>query len=74
MVLMFFHHFFLFFLNMYLFFIFGRTGSLLLTGFPTCGEWGLLFTGVCRLSHAEAHGIFPDQGSNLCPPHWQEDS
>jgi len=21
-----------------------------------------------------ACGIFPDQGSNPCPPHWQEDS
>ena len=27
-----------------------------------------------RLSCLEACGIFPDQGSNLCPLHWQVDS
>ena len=26
------------------------------------------------LSCSEACGIFPDQGSNLCPLHWQADS
>ena len=29
---------------------------------------------VHRLSCAEACGIFPDQGSNPCPLHWQADS
>ena len=29
---------------------------------------------ACRLSFPEVSGIFPDQGSNLCPLHWQEDS
>ena len=27
-----------------------------------------------RLSYSEACGVFPDQGSNLCPLHWQVDS
>ena len=27
-----------------------------------------------RLSCSEPYGIFPDQGSNLCPLHWQVDS
>ena len=26
------------------------------------------------LSCSVAHGIFPDQGSKLCPPHWQVES
>ena len=54
--------------------------------FSSCGEQGLLFIVVCRLLIVEhrprVHGlscsavcvIFPDQGSNLCPLHWQEDS
>ena len=29
---------------------------------------------VHRLSCSEAWGIFPDQGSNLCPLHWQVNS
>ena len=29
---------------------------------------------VHRLSCSTACGIFPDQGSNLCPLHWQADS
>ena len=29
---------------------------------------------VCRLSCSAARGIFPDQGSNSCPLHWQTDS
>ena len=29
---------------------------------------------VHRLSCPKACGIFPDQGSNLCPLHWQADS
>ena len=31
----------------------------------SCGAW---------LSCSVACGIFPDQGSNLCPRHWQADS
>ena len=27
-----------------------------------------------RLSYPEACGIYPDQGSNPCPLHWQADS
>ena len=62
--------------------------------FSSCGEWGPLFTAVCRplllqstgsrcagsvvvahgLSCSTACGIFPDQGSNPCPLHWQADS
>ena len=29
---------------------------------------------ACRLSCLAASGIFPDQGSNSCPLHWQVDS
>ena len=29
---------------------------------------------ACGLSHPTACGTFPDQGSNLCPLHWQKDS
>ena len=29
---------------------------------------------VNGLSCSPAYGIFPDQGSNLCPLHWQADS
>ena len=32
------------------------------------GLWGH------RLSCSVAYGILADQGSNLCPLHWQEDS
>ena len=45
-------------------------------GFSTCGMWAL----ECRLSscgtwaYCAACGIFPDQGSNPCPLHWQADS
>ena len=53
--------------------------------FSSCGEQWLLFIVVCRRLLAEhrprVHGlscsavcvIFPAQGSNLCPLHWQED-
>ena len=30
--------------------------------------------GSCGPSRSGACGIFPDQGSNLCPLHWQADS
>ena len=69
-------------------FIFGCAGSSLLrVDSPSCSEWGLLFTMELRallvvvslavehgLCCGAAHGIFLDQGSNLCSLHWQEDS
>ena len=36
-----------------------RSGSVVVAHGPSCSA---------------AHGIFPDQGSNLCPLHWQADS
>ena len=47
-------------------------------GLSICGSWAL----ECRLSScgtrafscSTACGIFPDQGSNPCPLHWQVDS
>ena len=36
-----------------------RAGSVIVAHGPSCSV---------------ACGIFPDQGSNLCPPHWQADS
>ena len=54
--------------------------------FSSCGEWGLS-RGEDRLEGAQASvvatrglsypavcGIFPEQGSNSCPLHWQADS
>ena len=40
------------------------------------GLWGPLapVVAVCRLSSPMACGIFPDQGLNPCPLHWQADS
>ena len=35
-----------------------------------CGAWDP----ECRLSSLTAYEIFPDQGSNLCPLHWQANS
>ena len=46
-------------------------------GFISCGSWALERRLSCcahGLSCSEACGIFPDQGSNLCPLHWQADS
>ena len=41
-------------------------------------ELGLWSTGSVVMAHglslSMACGIFPDQGSNLCPMHWQADS
>ena len=38
---------------------------------------GFRYTGSVVVAHglscSEARGIFPDQGSNPCPPHWQVD-
>ena len=39
-------------------------------GFSSCGSWAL----ERRLSCSMACGIFPDQGLNPCPLHWQADS
>ena len=51
----------------------------LLTAVASLGaEHGLQSTGsvvvVHGLSCSKTRGIFPDQGSNLCPLHWQVDS
>ena len=52
--------------------------------FSSCGKWGPLFIAVrgpLTIAVIVAHGrcsgacgIFPDQGSNPCPLHWQADS
>ena len=46
--------------------------------FSCCGAWALQHVGsvvvVPGLSCPVACEILPDQGSNLCPPHWQADS
>ena len=40
-----------------------------------CRSWGTDSVVVAHgLSCFAAHGIFLDQGSNLCPLHWQVDS
>ena len=59
------------FIHMY--FIFGCTGSLFLhVGFLYL--WCKGFSSVVHgLSCPTACGIFPDQGSNPCPLHWQAD-
>ena len=47
-------------------------------GFSCCGAWALgMWASVVvarGLSCSAACGIFPDQGSNRCPLHWQADS
>ena len=50
-------------------------------GFSCCRTWALgVWASVARaqqahgLSCSVACGIFPDQGSNPCPLHWQADS
>ena len=52
-------------------------------GFSSCGMWaqqacGLQRAGSVVVAHgltcSTACGIFRNQGSNLCPLHWQEDS
>ena len=45
--------------------------------FSSCGSRALerrLVVVAHGLSYSTACGIFPDQGSNLCPLHWQADS
>ena len=48
------------------------------SGFSYCRAWVLGHTAsvitVHGLSCSLACRIFPDQGLNLCPPHWQADS
>ena len=43
-----------------------------------CGAWALGTQASVVVAHglscSAACGIFPDQGSNLCPLHWQADS
>ena len=39
-------------------------------GLSSCGAWAL----GCRASRPTASEIFPDQGLNWCPLHWQADS
>ena len=51
----------------------------LLTAEATLVEHGLYSTQasvvtMCSLGSPAACGIFMDQGSNLCPMHWQADS
>ena len=47
-------------------------------GFSSCGAQALCAQASSVKMHefscSEACGIFPDQGSNLCPLHWQSDS
>ena len=42
--------------------------------FSCCGVWALGGSGSVLVAHglsySKAWGIFPDQGSNLCPLHW----
>ena len=48
------------------------------SGFSCCGAWALGAQASVVVAHglscSMACGIFPDQGSNLCPLHWQVDS
>ena len=51
-----------------------RAQSLGFVGFSSCGSWALeywLVVVVHGLSCSAARGIVLDQGSNLCPLHWQ---
>ena len=51
----------------------GGYSSLQCAGFSCCGAWASVVV-AHWLSCSVACGIFPDQGSNPCPLHWQEDS
>ena len=44
-------------------------------GISCCRAWALESSVVVAhgLSYPEAHEVFPDQGLNLCPLHWQVD-
>jgi len=56
---------------------FGMCGLLFavtsLTVHGLLGAWASVIM-ICELSCPMAYGIFPHQGSNLCPLHWQVDS
>ena len=47
-------------------------------GLSCCGAWALGHVGLIVAAHglscSAACGIFPDQGSNPCLPHWQVDA
>ena len=47
-------------------------------GFSYCGAWALDSWASAMVEHrfscSKARGIFPNQGSNLCPLPWQADS
>ena len=47
-------------------------------GFSCCGAWALGTQASVVVAHglscSVACGIFPDQGLNPCPLHWQVDS
>ena len=55
-----------------------RCAGYLFSGFSCCGAWALgtraSVVVVHGLSCSAACGIFPNQGSNPCPLHWQADS
>ena len=68
-----------FFFNLFcLFIIFGCVGSSLLRGLLSLRSTGSRHAGSVVVAHwlsrSAACGIFPDQGSNPCPLHWQADS
>ena len=48
------------------------------SSFSCCGAWALQHVGSVIVAHGlwcpKACGIFPDQGSNLCPLYWEADS
>ena len=52
----------------------GSTGSRCV-GFSSCGSWALGVWASVAVAHgltcSAACGIFPNQGSNPCPLHWQ---
>ena len=55
----------------------GKQGLLSSCGVRASHYWLLLFQRIssrCMRSVVAACGIFPDQGSNPCPLHWQADS
>ena len=43
-------------------------------GLSSCGSRAGSVVVACELSCSAACGIFPDQGQNPCPLHWQADS
>ena len=51
-----------------------RAWALEHTGFSSCGTWAPETVVAHGLSCSAACGVFPDQGSNPCPLHWQADS